>query len=390
MQERQGEISQTQPAGEASPQSFGKLLDEFHAERPKRGALMQGYILKIEEDTIFIDIGAKRDALVPRNEVDKLDERFIAELEPGDEVPVYVLRTPIGDQRLLVSIQRGRELEDWDHARDCLEQGKAVELEVSGINKGGVTVHFERVQGFVPNSHIPGLRRGLSIDERQAIKEEKVGTRMLLKVIEVDQKRRRLILSGRAAEKERGKRRLRELQVGTTIEGKVVHIVDYGAFVDLGGVDGMIHISELDWHHVGHPSEVVEVGELVEVEILDIDIERARVSLSRKACLPDPWRKFETRCQVGDLVEGEIVNVVDFGAFVAVKGGIEGLIHTSELGVSGGSPQDLLESGESVVVKITQIDAENQRLALSLRNVTYSEELEFKRQAEEQVESEVA
>lgn len=366
---------------------FESLLETFEGKRPRRGQFLKGRILQIEEDAILMDVGAKRDAMIPRWEIDKLDSEQLENLKPGDQLPVYVLKTPIGDEHLLVSIERGLEFEDWDRAKVCLSSGEVLDLEVTGLNRGGLTVQFERIQGFVPNSHTPGLRRGMRNEKRDAFKREKVGTKMALKFIEVNRSRRRLILSGRTAEKEKRMQRLHELDRDQVIQGKVVHIVDYGAFVDLGGVDGLVHISELDWRRVKHPSDVVNIGDEVEVKVKEVDVERERVSLSRKSLLPSPWDTVLKRYKVGDIVEGEVTNVRHFGAFVMLSKGIEGLIHESELDIVGpGHPQDVVSPGESVIVRIVDIDPERKRMGLSLRPVLCDEQVAWQKQKKENVE----
>jgi len=366
---------------------FESLLETFEGKRPRRGQFLKGRILQIEEDAILMDVGAKRDAVIPRWEIEKIDSEQLENLKPGDQLPVYVLKTPIGDEHLLVSIERGLEFADWDRAKACLSSGEVLDLEVIGLNSGGLTVQFERIQGFVPNSHIPGLKRGMRNEKRDDFKREKVGTKMALKFIEVNRNGKRLILSGRTAEKEKRMQRLHELDRDQVIQGKVVHIVDYGAFVDLGGVDGLVHISELDWRRVIHPSDVVSIGDKVEVMVKEVDVERERVSLSRKALLPSPWDTVQKRYQVGDLVEGEVTNIQQFGAFVMLSNGIEGLIHESELGIVGPvHPQDVLSPGEIVIVRIIDIDAERKRMGLSLRQVSYDEQVAWQKQKKENVE----
>jgi small subunit ribosomal protein S1 len=362
-------------SSEPSPRPFDKLLDDFGAERPRRGQLMEGEILQIEEDVILIDVGSKRDAVVPRREVDKLNDEKLDNLRVGDQLPIYVLRTPVGDEQLLVSIDRGLELEDWQRAKSYLASEELIELKVTGQNRGGLTVKFGKIRGFVPNTHIPGLDQGANSKHFESFKQEKIGSKMFLKVIEVNRKRRRLVLSGRAVEKEIQKKRLEELNPGQVIQGRVVHLVDFGAFVDLGGVDGLIHISELEWHHVNHPSEVVDKGDEIEVMVKEVDVDRERISLSLKALLPSPWDMVKRKYQVGDLVEGDVTNVRQFGAFVMLPERIEGLIHESEMGIIGpGYPQDVVSSGDRVQVQVLDIDLNRKRMSLRLKEVMHDEQ----------------
>jgi len=201
---------------------------------------------------------------------------------------------------------------------------------------------------------------------------------MLLKVLEVDRKRNRLILSGRAAEKARRKNRLEELEAGQKIKGRVVNLTDFGAFVALGGIDGLIHRSELSWDDIGDPGEVLDIGDEIEVMVKDVDVDRERVSLSRKDLLPSPWDDITQHYSEGDLVEGIVSNVVHFGAFVTLPDGIEGLIHSSEMDIIGpGTPTDVVKSDDPVLVRILSIEPDRHRMALSLKQVSYDEQMEW-------------
>ncbi len=371
---------------------FEELLDDYDYENPEKGEIIEGHVIQVDEDSILVDIGAKRDAIVPRKDLDRLEDELRESIREGDKLPVYVMRTAKLGGDLLVSINRGLEQEDWERAAELLEAGDAVSLEIIGQNKGGVVVRFGRLRGFVPNSHIPDLRRNGGRDELRDQKEELIGEELVVKVIEVNQKRRRLVLSARAAQQERRLLRLKELDPGATITGTVVNLVDFGAFVDLEGVDGLIHISELDWSRVDHPSEVLELGEEVEVEITNVDVERERVSLSRKSLLANPWDSIEDRYSAGDLVEGEITNVRNFGAFVMLPEGVEGLIHVSEIGIIGpGSPQDVVHPGDKVLARVIDMEPERERISLSLSRVSKDEQMAWlERQKEEGEEVELA
>lgn len=355
---------------------FEELLDDYDYDSPEKGQIIEGKVIQVDDDSILVDIGAKRDAIVPRKDLDRLEDDLREGIEQGDRVPVYVLRTAKLGGDLLVSINRGLEQEDWEQAKELLDSGEAVNLEIISQNKGGVVVRFGRLRGFVPNSHIPDLRRDGGRDALREQKEEMIGDELVVKVIEVNQRRRRLVLSARAARQERRLLRLKELAEGTTIKGTVVNLVDFGAFVDLDGVDGLIHISELDWRRVDHPSEVLELGEEVEVEITNVDVERERVSLSHKNLLPNPWETIEEGYSPGDLVEGEITNVRNFGAFVMLPEGVEGLIHVSEIGIIGpGSPQDVVHPGDKVLARVIDMEPERERISLSLSRVSKDEQM---------------
>ncbi len=338
--------------------------------RPRRGQIVQGEVLKLDEDTVLLDVGAKRDAVVPARELANLDETLFEDLSIGDQLPVYVTNTSSYDDELLVSIEKGLEQQDWEKAKEYLESGDILELKIIGYNKGGLLVKFGRLDGFVPNSMVPDLPRGLTKHARQTLKAKKIGDSLQAKVIEVIQPRKRLILSAKATESLHRKERLEELEVGERITGTVSNVVDFGAFVNLDGVDGLIHRSRLSWDDFEHPSDVLQPGEEVEVLIKDVDIERERISLDRRALLPGPWDDFSQEHDHGDIIQGEVVSVRDFGAFVKLTEEITGLLHVSELlpGVSR-DPTKVLNPGDEVLVRIIEIDKEQERVSLSMRRL---------------------
>jgi small subunit ribosomal protein S1 len=347
--------------------TYKELVGNFKSNNPKPGDLITGEILHVDESSILLDVGAKRDAFVSERELRSLDHSRDNQLNVGDQIPVYVLHTSVEREMLCVSIRKGKRQEDWDCAKSCLDSGEILELEITGQNRGGVTCSFGQLLGFVPNSHIPNLRENNWHGQR-ASKEKLIGSAMPLKVIEVDAEKKRLVLSGRGLGDDIRKRRLQELKGGEIVVGPVVSIVDYGAFVDLGGVDGLIHISELEWHHVGHPSDILRMGEEVKVLIREIDVERERISLSRKVLLENPWDAVNEKYAVGDQVEGTVTKVVDFGAFVRLSDGIEGLIHESEMGIEGTLyPRDVIHPGETVIIRIIKIQPVKRKMSLSLR-----------------------
>jgi small subunit ribosomal protein S1 len=322
------------------------------------------------EDTLLLDVGAKRDAVVPRRELANLDEKVFENISVGDQLPVYVTNTSSYEDELLVSVEKGLEKQDWERAEVHLDNGEILDLKIVGYNKGGLLVAFGRLDGFVPNSMIPTLPRGLSRNEKNSAKAKMIGTTLQVKVIEVDQSRKRLVLSGKAAESSRRKERIQELVVGEKLTGTVSNVVDFGVFVDLDGVDGLIHRSRLSWENFDHPSELLQTGDEVEVLIKDVDIERERVSLDRRALLPGPWDDFLKQYHPGDILEGEVVSVRDFGAFVRLTDEITGLLHVSELlpGVSH-DPTKVLNPGDNVLVRIIDIDKEQERVSLSMRRL---------------------
>ena len=376
----------------APSHSLKKLLGDYIPEQPKRGQLLDGEILFMDESSIILDVGAKRDAIVPRREMERLSDQNFQDLDVGDQVPVFVLRTPTITEPLLVSLEKGREKLDWDLAEEKLAKSETLELEIVDQNRGGLVAVFGRLRGFVPNSHIPGLRdKTYNKEDLISLKEELIGSKMTLKPIEVDRKKRRFILSGKNAHREARQKIMQELNVGQIVKGRVVNIVDFGAFVDIGNIDGLIHISELDWEMVKHPSEVVSIGDELEVLVKSVDIDRERIGLSRKALLDDPWETIYDRYQIGSLIEGKIANLCHFGIFVKLPDGIEGLVHKSELDIIGpGMPQNMFKCGDPILVRIIDIDPIKKRMGLSLRQVTYEEQVAWKNQKEEVKETKEA
>jgi small subunit ribosomal protein S1 len=360
---------------EITPNWFEQAIDDYDYERPKLGQFLEGNILRIDDDAILVDIGHKRDAIIPVWDLNLLPKDYLASLSPGKAVLVCIMRTPEGDQDLLVSLNKGLEFKSWQQAETYLENGLTFEVEIIGENRGGLLANFDGLRAFIPNSQVADLRRRDSQRTRQ-LKNELIGQKLLVKVIEVDRDRQRLILSALAAEDDKRKKRLEELEERQIILGKVSSTVKFGVFVDLDGMDGLVHISELDWQRVDRPSDMFKVGDEIQVQVMGIDMERERVSLSRKALLPSPWQQLEQQFKPGDLIEGEIKNVLDFGAFVEISNGIEGLVHVSEIGYSAtGAPQDLVKAGERILVRILEIDVERERISLSMRRVPIEEQI---------------
>jgi small subunit ribosomal protein S1 len=315
-----------------------------------------------------------------REEAPVLDESWWAAVLEEEEQQVDDTEPEIeggSDRRI---INQG-DPEDWIWARELYQADEVVELPVVGFNRGGLLVEARSLRGFVPLSHLMNVQPDLEDELRLKILEDQVGKQMGLKVIEFDPERGRLVLSQRAALAGPGRRveLLMSLNPGDRVQGEVTNITRFGVFVDLGGVEGLIHVSELSWGRVGHPSDVVECGQEIEVEIISVDRDQDRVALSLKELLPDPWEKVDEKYSIEQIVEGVVTNVVKFGAFIGIEDGLEGLIHVSELG--DGSflhPRNVLHEGEQVRVRIIHIDASDRRLGLSLRGVpqTTSEESE--------------
>lgn len=363
------------PQENADEMDFAALLDQYNYEDPYRGQILEGVVLSASGDEVLLDVGLKQDAIVPRRDLAMLSDRVRDRIKPGAEVLTYVLQPRNQDGELIVSINKALELEDWQRAQELMESGGIVEAEVIDTNRGGLLVRFERLTGFVPQSHLVSLARFRSEDELHDAKRDAIGDRLPLKFIEIDRRRNRLILSERLARAHAQQHRLSELEPGQVISGKVVSIVNFGAFVDLGGVDGLIHISKLDHRHVNHPGEVVAVGDTVEVRIDEIDIEKNRISLNRVALLADPWDTVAEEYKPGDLIEGRVTNTVDFGIFLELPNSLQGLVHLSKMSSFGTTnPRDLVREGDPLLVRIVNVDPDRRRIGLSIDDVTIEEQ----------------
>ena len=358
---------------------MGWLPREYDYERPKRGLIRKGTVIQATDDGFLIDIGLKHDGFVPMWDVERLDEETGAEIKPGTEVVARIMRTTTDDGTIAISLYQALSEKDWDKAEELLNDGEMLTAKVIEHNRGGLVVQFGRIQGFIPLSHLWNKpHSGLSPEQRASELNEYVSQELPLQVLEVNRQRRRFILSERLARREmRAKdveRLLEELQVGEVRHGRVRSLAAFGAFVDLGGADGLVHRSELTWKRVRHPSDIVQVGDEVDVYVLNIDRERKRIALSLKRMLPNPWEIAETLYFEGQIVQGKVVNLAEFGAFVAIEGDLEGLIHISELSDPPPShPSEVVQPGDDVVIRVMSIDSFRERMGLSLKRVDKAE-----------------
>lgn len=362
------------------------LLDQHDYDSPQVGDIRQGIIVSINTQGVIVDLGLKRDGLVPISDLNKLEPEEREALKVNDEVFVYVLNTDKPDS-LVISIHLARLNQDWIRAEELLASEEIIEAEVIGYNKGGAIVPFGRLRGFVPISHITDISPGMGDRRRQQRLAKLRGETLPLRVIEVNRRRRRLVLSQREAQKEWDSKRRAELidklEVGEVRTGTVSGLRDFGAFVNLGGADGLIHISELAWHRVEHPREVLKVGDEIDVYVMRVDEENQRISLSRKKILPNPWDSVAERYHENQLVEGTITRIVDYGAFAEIEPGVEGLLHVSQL--SRGTVNnvaEIVQEGETHLLRIVNIDQKRQRIGLSLKAVTAMEQIEWMAQRE--------
>ena len=358
---------------------FQDLLDaSFAYAPPRRGEIRNAVILEIDEREIIVDLNTKRDGIVPYQDIERLDPAFRDSLEVGGEVPVYIMNPRDQDDNLVVSINMGLQQYDWEKARSLLESEDVVDVTVTGSNRGGILVRWNRLEGFVPSSHLVSVN--YSSDRRDAWDDMR-DQELVVKVIEVDQDRRRLIFSEREAQKEwraqQKARLLAELKEGDRVPGTVTGLRDFGAFVNLGGADGLIHVSELAWHRVDHPRDILRVGQEIEVYVLNLDRESNRIALSRKRLLNDPWDDAAQRYHEGQLVEGTVTNVVEFGAFVALEDGLEGLLHLSEMGDGSlKEPHSYVKKGDNLSLRISHLEPEKRRVGFTQRWGTDTPEAE--------------
>lgn len=368
---------------------FAALLEESLASSQiERGDIISGIVLSIDSHGLIVDVGWKQDGIVTRNDIERMG-MHLSDFEIDKEIDVAVVRLNDKDGNLILSASQARQNEDWKRAEEIMNSEEVWRGEITDANKGGVIMPFGHLRGFIPASHVVDLPRGLNEDNRLTYLQNLVGQEIAVKVIEVNRKRRRLVFSQRDAEQENRSARkealLAELAEGNTRSGVVSGLCDFGAFVDLGGADGLIHISELAWHRVRHPGEVVNIGDKVDVYILHLDDEGKRIGLSLKRLQPNPWVLVNEMYHIGQLVEGTISRVEPFGAFISLDPGIEALLHVSQMSTNPEEdPIRHLYDGQKLLMRIISIESDKQRLGLSLNEVTKAELEQWEeRQAEE-------
>ncbi len=365
------------------------LLEEesYELNLPRSGELRSGTIARIADTDILVDIGYKSEGLIASKELEQLPQEKREELIVGKEVMVYVIYVNEREGTILLSLSRAEEEQDWQQAERLAKTKEVYEGVVAGYNKGGLIIKFGSLRGFVPASQVSIARRwranGDSLDQRWGMM---VGEPIVAKVIEVDRKRSRLILSEKAAAREAREfmkeHLISELEPGEIRIGHVISLADFGAFVDIGGADGLVHMSEISWKRISHPREVLKVGQKVNVKVLEVDQENKRISLSMRELEEDPWDTITKQLKEGQLVEGTITKLTKFGAFAALKGfaeyELEGLIHISELSDRHIiHPREVVNIDETVTLRVIRIDRERKRIGLSLKRVDSPEYAEL-------------
>jgi small subunit ribosomal protein S1 len=358
------------------------LLDE-NLNLPVSGDIRSGWVVEHRGNVILVDIGAKAEGVIVGREVDRMDPATREALAVGQEITVCVIEVEDEQGNLIVSYSQAAAEQDWRKVAEYLDSKEVCKGTVIGFNRGGLLVKFGELRGFVPNSQLSRDRRMARPSEDEHAWKELVGQSIETKVIEVDRERNRLILSERAAEQElrHAKRAtiLEELQEGDVREGTVVNLAEFGAFVDIGDIEGLVHLSELSWKRISHPSEKLQVGDEVKVSILSIDRERQRLALSVKRLEPDPWTLLGESYSVGQLVEATITKLTKFGAFAQISDEHEliGLIHISELSEEHVEhPRDVVKPAQRVMVRIIRVDPEQKQLGLSLKQVSSDDFIE--------------
>ncbi len=357
--------------------------EDYELTAPKRGEIRVGTIVRATETDVLVDIGAKSEGVIPARELEQLPQDQRDNLEVGQQINVYVVRPGGRSGAPELSLARAEEEQDWQDAEELLESKEIFEGEVTGYNKGGLIVKMGQLRGFVPASQVSLARRrradGETPEDRWA---KMIGEHLVAKVIEVDRRRNRLILSERSAAREAREalkeRLISELAIGETRTGHVISLADFGAFVDIGGADGLVHISEISWKRVSHPREVLSVGQEVKVKVLGVDPDRNRISLSIRELEDNPWDVILSQYDEGQLIEGTITKLTKFGAFAKLAGledyGIEGLIHVSELSDRHiAHPSEVVQEGQVLTLRVIRVDAVQHRIGLSLKRVESSD-----------------
>ncbi len=369
--------------GEDLAHPMGALLAEdtnMGGNMPAVGELRTGTVARVTANEVLVDVGAKSEGMIDPREIEQLppDERQV--LAPGESVLVYVVSLEDRNGNMVLSLARAREESDWVQAESLLSSQDAYRSQVAGFNKGGLIVKLGKVRGFVPASQLGPSRRRFDGDTPEQKWGKMMGEEIVVKVIEVDRGRNRLIMSERAAAREvresQKDKLLSELKEGDLRSGHVISLADFGAFVDIGGADGLVHLSELSWNRVAHPKEVVEVGQKVKVRVLHVDRDKKRIALSMKHSEDDPWNEIAKTFRPGQLVQGTITKLTKFGAFVrmATAEEVEGLVHISELAEGHvDHPRSVVHEGDEVTLRVIKVEPDRRRIGLSLKRVASAE-----------------
>ena len=359
---------------------MGQLLDSGDVAEPRmlrRGEVLDGVVMSADREGVLVDIGSKSEGIVPTNEMHSMGTDPLSKLNAGDSILVYVMQPETEEGQVLLSIDRARGEQGWRILQERFESGEIFEAEVTGFNKGGLLANVEGVNAFIPMSQVVGAKPGT--DGANPLSAQ-VGRHLRLKVIEINRRRNRVILSERAAlqewRAEQKDRLLEELVEGEIREGTVASIRNFGVFVDLGGADGLVHLSEISWDRNVDPEELFKPGDTVKVYVMKVDRESKKIALSIRRASPEQWEELITQYAVGDIVPAVITKLVAFGAFARLPGPVEGLVHVSELVERRiGHPQEVVEEGDVLPLQIVRIEHDRHRLGLSLREARQDAEM---------------
>jgi len=369
------------PQGEQPNQTNNQTMESLleteslSVDLPQMGEIRTGTIASISSTQVLVSIGAKSEGVISGRELEQLPEEERAALEVGQQINVYVINPEDSSGNVVLSFRRAQEQMSWDNVESMVSDETVIESTIVGFNKGGLIVLVGGLRGFVPASQISAARRSqASGDTPEARWQKMINQPISVRIIEVDRERRRLILSERAASTESRasikERVISELEEGKVYTGRVTSLADFGAFVNINGADGLVHLSELSWDRLGHPREILAVGQEVQVKVINIDREKKRIGLSLRALQDDPWKSRMEKFSVGQLVEGVVTRLTKFGAFARLEGDIEGLIHISEISDHRiEHPKEILKEGDVKTLRIIRIEPEQHRIGLSLRKV---------------------
>ena len=361
----------------AENNNMASLLEKegIQIDFPQQGETRKGVIASINQGQILVSVGTKSEGIISGKEFEAIPSEELTTMKVGDEIPVYVINPEDSNGNLTLSYVRARDESNWQKAEELLASKGSFESSIIGYNKGGLIVSLGGLRGFVPASQVSLSRRSsMSGDTPEQRWGTMVGQPIEVSVIEVDRERHRLILSERIARPETREslkeRVIDELKEGDILTGRVTSLAEFGAFVNVNGADGLVHLSEVSWDRIQHPNQVLKVGDEVKVKVISIDREKKRIGLSIRQLQDDPWSQQTAAYQVGQLIEGKITRLTKFGAFAKLEGEIEGLIHISEISEKRiEHPKEALKEGDTVTLRIIKIDPENHRIGLSLRRV---------------------
>ena len=370
--------------GDAGAQNLMQQLldDPSHDYRAlKYGDVLDGTVMQRDRDEFLVDIGSKSEGIIPSKEYSTLNSEELGAIKPGDMVLVFVVQAENADGHTVLSIDKARQEKSWRNLQEQYDKNEVLSAQVTNYNKGGLLVNLDGVRGFVPASQVTEIRGGDDAS-KQADMARLIGNKLPLKIIEINRHRNRLILSERQAIQERRdvmkERLIAELKEGEVRKGRVSSICDFGAFVDIGGADGLVHLSELSWSRVRHPSELLRIGQEVDVFVLGINAQDKKIALSIKRTQAEPWSRVASKYEVGQLVKGNVTQLANFGAFARIEDGIEGLVHVSELADERIThPKQAVKEGQELLLRIIRIDPQRRRMGLSLRRALDTPEPEL-------------